>query len=405
MSTVSATRRRACWDTLTIVLFLALLWLPTLDTLFTLDHTPAPQENRLPARWPHFAGLAHSRAYLATIDSYFDDHFGFRKRLIRWNQHWKNQLFQTKTAGDAVLVGRDGWLYYAGERMLEHWSRQTAWAEQDLRDWQHLLEWRRNWLRQRGIRYLFVVPPDKHTVYPDYLPAWMEPSARPSKLQQLAGYLKTHSDLAFVDLSQPLIDARRIHVDYLKTDSHWNDFGAFIGYRTLIQALARQFPALEPLPLDGGEWQPVAHPPGDLVALAGNASCQGAACRETAGVARVAAPDRPVLTPTVDPDPALDQLPGDGTPCFERTCRTHNPAAVAGKALLFRDSFAESWYSLLGLHFKDVVYAWRYRWDWALLERERPNVVIDEMLERFLNIQDPAELLRQEQLAAARAAP
>jgi len=399
-----ACRSCAFWDTLTILSFLALLWLPTLDTLFGLDHTPVPQENRLPARWPHFSGLAQSRAYLVAIESYFDDHFGFRKRLIRWNQHWKNQWFQTKASGDAVLVGRDGWLYYAGERMLEHWSRQTAWAEQDLRDWQRLLEWRRDWLRQRGIRYLFVVPPDKHTVYPEYLPDWMEPSAKPSKLQQLAEYLRAHSDLEFVDLSRPLIEAKRTGIDYLKTDSHWNAFGAFIGYRALIQALSRQFLGLEPLPVDAYQWRAVAYPPGDLVALAGNVSCQGAACQETAGVAALSAAAQPDLKPTVDPDPALDRTAGDGTPCFERICRTHNDQAN-GKALLFRDSFAESWYPLLGLHFRDVIYDWRYRWNWTLIERERPDVVIDEMLERFLNIQNPAELLRQEQLAAVRATP
>ena len=83
---------------------------------------------------------------------------------------------------------------------------------------------------------------------------------------------------------------------------------------------------------------------------------------------------------------------------------THNLNA-SGKALVFRDSFAENWYPLLGLHFKEVVYVRDYNWDWLLIEREKPNVVIDEILERFLNIQDPTDLVRKDQLPATCVAP
>ena len=134
-------------------------------------------------------------------------------------------------------------------------------GEQDLRDWRRLLELRRDWLRERGIKYLFIVPPDKHTIYPEYLPTWMEPSSKPSKLQQLAEYMKTHSDVEFIDLSQTLIDAKKIRVNYLQTDTHWNAFGGFVAYRTLVQGLSRQLPELEPLPLDAYEWKPVAASP------------------------------------------------------------------------------------------------------------------------------------------------
>jgi len=389
------------WDTLTIILFLALLWFPTLDLFFKLDHAPIPDENRRPARWPRFAGLAQSREFIAGVENYFNDHFGFRNRLIRWNHHWKIQWFRTTTSQDLlVLVGRDGWLFYSGERMLEHWNRRSAWAEQDLRDWRRLLELRRDWLRERGIKYLFIVPPDKHTVYPEYLPTWMEPSSKPSKLQQLAEYMKTHSDVEFIDLSQTLIDAKNIRFNYLQTDTHWNAFGGFVAYRTLVQGLSRQLPELEPLPLDAYEWKPVAHPPGDLIKLAKiDTGQETSCCQETKGVTPIPLKPLPLLAPIFDPVPPPHQDPNESPSCFTRNCYTHNDNA-SGKALVFRDSFAESWYPLLGQHFKEVIYVWHYNWDWFLIEREKPDVVIDEMVERFLNIQDPTDLVRQDQLSA-----
>jgi hypothetical protein len=69
-----------------------------------------------------------------------------------------------------------------------------------------------------------------------------------------------------------------------------------------------------------------------------------------------------------------------------------------GKAVVFRDSFARAWYPFLGYHFKEVVYIWQDYWNAAFLEREKPEVVINEMVERFFNNADPAELARAENL-------
>ena len=205
-SQFTSSKGLAISNTLTIVLFLGLLWLPTVDCFLKLDHARAPTENRMPASWPQFKGVGQSRDFITGIENYFNDHFGFRKRLVRWNNHWKHQLFRTSTPKE-VLVGREGWLFYSGDRMVEHWTRQATWTEQDLQNWRRLLELRRDWLHQRGIKYLFVVPPDKHTVYPEYLPDWMVKSSKPSKLQQLADFMKTHSSVEFIDLTQSLTEA------------------------------------------------------------------------------------------------------------------------------------------------------------------------------------------------------
>ena len=74
---------RTVWDTLTIVMFVALLWLPTVDYFFKIDPSPMPVENRRPAPWPQFGGIRQSREFVTGIDRYFDDHFGFRKSLVR----------------------------------------------------------------------------------------------------------------------------------------------------------------------------------------------------------------------------------------------------------------------------------------------------------------------------------
>ncbi len=81
-----------------------------------------------------------------------------------------------------------------------------------------------------------------------------------------------------------------------------------------------------------------------------------------------------------------------------KPCYTFNEHA-SGKALLFRDSFARAWYPFLGQHFREVIYIWHPEWDRPLIEREKPDVVIDEMLERIFNEQDPVALARLDRMS------
>lgn len=385
-------RLQAFWDALTIIVFLGLLWLPGLDHFFKLDHAPPPTENRLLAKWPRFNGLGGSRDFIAGIESYFNDHFGFRKRLVRLCHHWKSQLFHDASSPE-VIVGRDGWLFYSGGSMLENCTREAAWTEQELRDWRRLLETRRDWLRARGIKYLFVAPPDKHTVYPEHLPTWIEINAKPTKIQQLVQYMKAHSTVETLDLSETLINAKRIRVDYLKTDTHWNRFGGFIAYRALVEALAGQIPGLEPLALDTYDWKPSPAKPGDLFIMMGSTGSY----TETEAVQPV-----PLPSPNLVYEPARFR-PHPGPP-ETRSCFTLNEKA-SGKALVFHDSFACSWYAFLERQFREVIYVWQYDWDRPLIEREKPDVVIDEILERFFNVQDPNDLARRDQLPTASILP
>lgn len=362
------------------------LWLPTMDYFFKLDHSPMPAENRRPAQWPQFKGIGQSREFVTGINNYFNDHFGFRKLLIRINNHLKGRLFHDTSAGLPVLIGKDGWLYYSGDRMLENWTRESSFNNQDLENWRHLLETRRDWLRARGIKYIFVVPPDKQTVYPEYLPDWIEKGAKPSKIQQLVQYMKLHSTVEILDLSQILINAKKVRVDYLKTDTHWNLFGSFVGCQTMLRALHQQMPELKPLPLDSYDWKVKNQIPGDLAVLLGRTDSY----TEPNGVEAI--PVAPLHELNVLYDSA--GVPTGDNP-EHRPCYTVNEKA-AGKAIVFRDSFAINWYPFLGQSFKEVLYMWQYDWDRPLIEREKPDVVIDEIVERFFNIENPVELERED---------
>ncbi len=374
------TRKALQWAV--IAAFLGLLWLPTLDSFLHLDKSPTANENRAPAPFPVFnQRLDGIRTYVAGLESYYNDHFGFRNKLIRMRNHWKSS-FLKDSALPNVVTGRDGWFYFSGDNMIENFFARIPIPPQELRAWQSLLETRRDWLAKRGIRYIFVIPPNKESIYSEFLPDWLAHTRPSIKLDQLLAYMKTNSTVEIVDLRPPLLEAKRTNRVYMKTDTHWNLDGAFVAHQELIRALSRQWPGLEPLSLASFKRTYAQRTGGDLTQMLGLEK-------------NVSEPDDPSFSPLPPLRPLQfnkvpNLLPGkkwsaDVPLVTENTNR-------AGEAILFGDSFSTFWYPFLGYYFGKVTYLSENTWEPAFIEREKPVVVIDEMIERWVYVNNPAQI-------------
>ena len=357
-------------------IFFVLLWLPTLDLFFHMDKAPTPNENRAMAVFPAFsASLESIRNFPGGLEAYFRDHFGFRNRLIRCERRWKHDLFQEQASSD-VIAGRAGWYFFSGDYSMDDFQGLKPFTQETLQRWKALLEKRRDWLAKRGIKYLFVVPPDKHTIYPEFLPSWLSNRGATTRLDQFMDYMTAHSTVEVLDLRPALREEKKNGFVYLQTDTHWNGLGGFITYQRLVRALTNQIPELGgPLPLSDFKVEPTKQAPGDLAKLLGLT----ASIIESNGITTIPIP--PLKAPILKSVP--ERFPKKWRPRTEPAVTEYD--APLPKAILFRDSFAGSWTWLLGYHFHEVLYIWQYNWDAAFLEREKPTVVIDEMLERFMN--------------------
>src|ERR1035437_425490 len=119
-----STRPRRPWaDWFVIAVFLFLLWAPTLDETFKLDRSRPPGENRLPAPFPQLQqpSLAAAQKFITGLEAYVNDHFGFRKKLIRLSQNWKLGLFHDRSVYK-IVVGQDHWLFWGEAQSEEHTS-------------------------------------------------------------------------------------------------------------------------------------------------------------------------------------------------------------------------------------------------------------------------------------------
>jgi hypothetical protein len=171
-------------------------------------------------------------------------------------------------------------------------------------------------------------------------------------------------------LRPALLAARRIAPTYLKTDTHWNAFGGFVA----CQEIAKKLPGLEPLSLDSFELGKTAGPGGDLAIMLGFKTT------EENAVSLTPKPGLPALEMSVKD---LDKHPEYRAPSFTKNSREK------GAALVFCDSFGTALIPFLGCHFGKVTYLRKSELDEGWIEREKPDVVISEMVERDFNVMNP----------------
>jgi hypothetical protein len=189
-----------------------------------------------------------------------------------------------------------------------------------------------------------------------------------SRLDQLLAYLREHDGVEIVDVRGALLAAKSQYRTYHKTDTHWNDFGAFVGYRQLLEKLHESFPSAEPMPLSNFDVQTIDRE-GYLLATLLDSPV----------------PMREQQIKLVWKLPPRAQVTLGGTSSEGYAIeRATQPAAALESAVVIHDSFYEALAPFLREHFRRTVSVPTYEFPAALIEAERPQVVIEELVERFL---------------------
>lgn len=375
----AAPRRTA--QRLHIAIFLIVLALPGLGMLLPFPFArPLVDSREEVPEFPRLhADYVSVFSFPGGLYGYLNAHYGFRALLLREHAWLKLNWLRTSPSKQ-VALGKHGWIFYTGDREVECWRRTAPFSESDLDRWQHVLEARQNWLAQRGIRFLFVVCPDKHTIYPEYMPYSSQPPPQPSRLDQLAERLRHSPQVEFLDLRPALFASKPRYVLYRRIDSHWTETGAFLASQQVIAKLRTWFPQVTMPRLDA--FTPASAPVAlsDLVRLLGLP--EGDLLEDTVCLL----PKRPFAAKLIRGDPKL--LPTGRA--LDSPSVTERKGAPVAKAVILRDSFAVALLPYLSEEFGQTIYLWTKNLDRDFIEQEKPDVVIMEVVERDLMDPIPA---------------
>ena len=212
--------------------FLAVCLVPGLGLLFTGGSDAAANEI-LPAAPVLSADGTFNADVLSDTAAYVDGRFSLRLECITAWAKLNAALFHSSTA-ENVLIGSDGWLFYAPT--LDDYTGDAPMTAREIYCAARTLYLLQEYAESRGGDFLFTAAPNKNTLYGEYMPARTRLSGV-SNMDALYARLD-EMDVSYLDLRD--IFSQEAEPLYFKTDSHWNAKGAAIAADALLAALGRQ---------------------------------------------------------------------------------------------------------------------------------------------------------------------
>ncbi len=380
----SSPRRTRRWaDRAAIALLLAITGIPLIGTALGLDMQAQLTDMRHLSEFPSLRwNLRSFLEWPGAFDCFLKDHFGFRGPLIRALSQVKVCGLHTSASAN-VRLGLDGWLYFSHDGLGSDYDEVRPFTLAELEQWRRVLQHRQQWLAQRGCRYLLMIPPDKQTIYPEHLDPSLQARHAGVRLSQLLDYLARNlPELTVLDVRQQLMEAKQHERVYYVTDSHWNHRGALLGYEALARQLAQWFPQVQPFEPDQFDAVEEITSRGDLAGLLALSGAYRERVVRLNPRFRLNAhiSDVPVLAPRAQKD-------------YGHPYATECPNSSWPRGVLFHDSFAVGpLLQLLPEHFQHLAMIWDDNFHPDVIEREQPDVVIQQMVERKLGYVIPNDV-------------
>ena len=173
--------------------------------------------------------------FFSQFDDWFSEHFAFRQQMVTADGRLMAAALGTSPNKD-VIVGSDGWLYY-GET-ADDYLRIGTLSEQGIKNIVHNLDLIENYCQGNDMEFIFTCAPNKNTLYPEHMPKNYVPAHRMSNYEMLNSALSNRD--YYLDMKSALLSAGATMPLYHKTDTHWNNMGAYVGHNALMSKLGRE---------------------------------------------------------------------------------------------------------------------------------------------------------------------
>jgi hypothetical protein len=274
-------------------------------------------------------------------------------------------------------VGKRGWLYYNGEQVKDgatlsnHMGFLPFGYDDIFRYYKNMLENKRNYLAKKGIKYLFVIAPDKLSIYPEFSPAGYENIYRKTNVDLLVEYLESNSNVDIIYLKNDFATIKYPDLPlYYKGDTHWNNLGGYFAYHKISKEASKHLPNIKPRKID------------DFVIIK----------RTGVGLGDHNLYNMLSLPP---PEDKFYKLIPKKPYSYDITQQVNNKILIYSntdtslpKALVFRDSMMNAIIPYLTDDFSQITYLWK-KWNRetnieAWLWKIKPDIVIEERAERYL---------------------
>lgn len=370
-----------------LIVFGLALYIPLISGIYQKDKLLSKVEQRNLAKLPAFPdSTTDIKKYPEAFNSYYSDHFGLREQIteIYFSLMYK---FGAQNSVGEVTFGQDGWMFLGNIKPVPHMYgdpmgdaiNKNLYTEKQLAQFARSIVAIKNWLNKQGIAYIYVIVPNKHTIYHEKLPSYISKMNQESAIDQVLNYIQAHTDVMILDLRQALFEEKKKHQVYFKHDSHWTYYGANAAQFEIMKKIKTFFPEqIKPEYFEDHQFQISSRLGGDL----SKSAKTGLIVEKLAF---------PVPKTGCKPKKSLVNTGVTKEKSFTLLCPTQKLNAV-----IFRDSFFAFLQGSIARYFQRSTYIeakLNFRLLQKYIQQEKPDIVIDQVLERIFPYQPTEEFL------------
>lgn len=328
-------------NTCFISILLLLLVSPAVLTNWKPEQISKTENRMLAELTPMSEGFS---SFTTSLNACANDRIGFRDQMVRlYNEITVNFLH---SRNDQVVMGEEGWLFYIGD--LPDYTGKTNTPE-NVEYCVQVLKKLDAWCKEQGSQLVFLVGPNKASVYDEYMPDYIRRTEE-SLLDVLTVRLREEGILLINPKDALNADAASREL-YYKLDTHWNANGARYALDGLVELLG--------LPGKDFSTKDYRINSGDLLKML--------AIDDMGSYSLYTAVEKA-------PETVIERIPDS------KHKQIHNPAGIP--FLCYRDSFAIALENYFSHYFDGPMY-----WSWEVMKEppeKLPPYVIVECVERFI---------------------
>ncbi len=340
-----------------VIAVFIILFVPIIG--FNKNGTISDVENRTLATKP--LNVLNFAAY----DNYFNDRFGGRNQFIKIANFIDYNIFKKQVKNSSAFKGKNGWFYFIKSGLLQDFYKKNLLSEQALSDFRNSVEKVSKWCKENEIKCLFVIAPNKHSVYPEFYI-----DSRPQGITRADQFVSVFNELGitYVFPRDYLIEQKKKKSFplYYETDTHWNNLGAYLAFVLIQNEVRNLFPDTEFPDIEYDFSVSYSYTEGDLL---------------------------PMLGVKYAKSTKIEVSPKDSTfECyFDKIIKSSNLIITKGKndklpkAVVFRDSFFLALIPYFSTIFSSVEYVHSGAMtddDKNYIIKNKPDLIVFEMVER-----------------------
>lgn len=323
------------------------------------------------------------------LGKWFGDNFGFRNELVKLYANVSTKLFNI-SSNSQVEIGKDGWYFYTNDSNLGLVSGEYPLSKEEVEDIVVNQQQIGDKLKQQGIQYVLLMTPSKATVYPEKIKSGNY-SIEKTAIDTISSAIEENSDVMVHSLKPALLNEREKQQVYFKTDTHWNEVGAYTGYCDIVNYLRKQnLISTECAEVDFVESEYI----GEFGRMLGDATMLGTEKTLSSQIIDQRATQiyngevyEQLMQYMVNANAGAKSVFNN----VNAISVFHNDSLKNGKtALLVDNSMFGSWNmtELLAENFSTFVFVWSYQITQELIDIVHPDIVMVNIGERYDNYMD-----------------